>query len=67
MGHPSKPPNKSDHVLGDDFLKEVNILPGKRRCQAVDYRKLNDALFGELSRKARAQIDDAEDFRAAKR
>jgi hypothetical protein len=52
-------------VLGADF-NEANILPGKRQRKAVDYRKLNDALFGELSEKEKAQIDDAEDFKAAK-
>ena len=66
MGHPSGPPSKSEEILGADF-NEANILPGKRRRQAVDYRKLNDALFGELSEKERDQIDDAEDFKAAKR
>lgn len=48
-------------------LKEAKILPWKRRRQAVDYRKLNDALFGEFSEEERAQIDDAKDFKANER
>jgi hypothetical protein len=62
----SEPPNKSEPMLGAD-LNEANILPGKRHRQVVDYRKLNDCLFGELSEKERAQIDYAEEFKAAKR
>jgi hypothetical protein len=65
-GHHSSEPTNGDVVLGADF-NEANILPGKRRRQMVDYRKLNDALFGELSEKERAQIDDAEDFKADER
>jgi len=68
VGCPSEPPNKSDQTLGAVFIKnEANILRGKRRRQVVDYRKLNDALFGDFPNEERAQIDDAEDFKAAKR
>jgi hypothetical protein len=33
---------------------EANILPGKRQRKAVNYCKLNDALFGELTTKEKA-------------
>ena len=36
-------------------------------CQAVDWCKLNDALFAEFFEELRAQIDDAKCFKAAKR
>lgn len=40
-----------------------NIVQGKRRRNRVDYRKLNEALFGELDESDLANIDDTEDFR----
>ncbi|CAB9510706.1 PHD-finger [Seminavis robusta] len=39
-----------------------NIVQGKRRRKPVDYRKLNDTLFGDLNEKEIANIDDKEDF-----
>ena len=60
--------NQSEHSgsevnIGADF-NEANIIHGKRKRKAVDYRKLNDALFGDLTEYERAQIDDTEDFKA---
>ena len=46
---------------GADF-DENNIIEGKRQRKFVDYRKLNDALFGDLSAKERAKLDDKDDF-----
>jgi len=46
---------------GADF-DESNIIEGKRKRRAVDYRKLNDALFGNLSAKDRANLDDTDDY-----
>jgi hypothetical protein len=51
---------------GADF-DENNIIEGKRRRNFVDYRKLNDALFGDLSAKERAKIDDKDDFQVRKK
>eukprot|EP00529_Nitzschia_sp_RCC80_P007472 CAMPEP_0113522260 /NCGR_PEP_ID=MMETSP0014_2-20120614/45098_1 /TAXON_ID=2857 /ORGANISM="Nitzschia sp." /LENGTH=1314 /DNA_ID=CAMNT_0000420313 /DNA_START=121 /DNA_END=4065 /DNA_ORIENTATION=- /assembly_acc=CAM_ASM_000159 len=53
----------NDDALGADF-SENNILEGKRKRKRVDYRKLNDALFGDLSKAQQGQLDDAEDFKA---
>jgi hypothetical protein len=47
--------------FGADF-SEANILEGKRKRKIVDYRKLNDALFGGLTRKEQVLMDDADDF-----
>jgi hypothetical protein len=47
--------------FGADF-SEANILEGKRKRNRVDYRKLNDALFGDLDDKQKSQIDDNDDF-----
>jgi hypothetical protein len=43
-------------------LNRDNILWGKRRRKAVDYRRLNDAIFGDLDEEQVANIDDADDF-----
>lgn len=47
--------------FGADF-SEANILEGKRTRKIVDYRKLNDALFGGLTHKEQVLIDDTDDF-----
>ena len=52
--------------IGADFDKN-NIIEGKRRRKTVDYRKLNDALFGQLSAKEKAKIDGGDDFNAKKK
>jgi len=41
-------------------LDESNILPGRRKRTKVDYRRLNDALFGDLSEIELALGDDDE-------
>lgn len=46
-------------------LDESNILNGKRGRKSVDYQKLNDAIFGELSDGEIAKIDDTDDFLVA--
>jgi PHD-finger len=51
---------------GADF-SEANIIEGKRRRNKVDYRKLNDALFGDLDEKQKSQIDDKDDFKVERR
>jgi hypothetical protein len=51
---------------GADF-SEANILKGKRRRKPIDYRKLNDSLFGQLTAKERAEIDDTADFKLKKK
>jgi len=43
-------------------LDESNILLGKRRRRKIDYRKLNDSMFGKLSAKEKKKIDDHDDF-----
>lgn len=43
-------------------LDESNIIHGKRRRQNVDYRRLNDAMFGALKEEEMENVDDAEDF-----
>jgi PHD-finger len=40
----------------------ANIVEGKRRRTIVDYRKLNDALFGDLTAAERAKLDDKTDY-----
>jgi PHD-finger len=39
-----------------------NIVQGKRRRTLVDYRKLNDALFGDLTELEQAKLDDQVDY-----
>jgi hypothetical protein len=39
-----------------------NIVPGKRQRRIVDYRKLNDVIFGALSEREVAKLDGGEDF-----
>jgi hypothetical protein len=43
-------------------LDESNIIQGKRRRQNVDYRRLNDAMFGALTENEIGEIDDKDDF-----
>jgi hypothetical protein len=52
-----------DNFVGADF-SESNIIEGKRKRKRVDYRKLNDVLFGDLSSAQQGELDDGEDFRA---
>jgi hypothetical protein len=52
--------------IGADF-DESNILEGKRRRKAVDYQKLNDALFGTLDEKQKAKLDDEDDYQQSKK
>jgi hypothetical protein len=58
--------SKSAAELGADF-SEANIIEGKRKRQRVDYRKLNDLLFGDLDDSQKNLIDDADDFETKKR
>ncbi|KAL3937110.1 MAG: hypothetical protein SGBAC_007703 [Bacillariaceae sp.] len=53
--------DQSQLQVGVDF-DEGNIVEGKRRRKAVDYRKLNDALFGKLTEKEKANLDDGADY-----
>lgn len=46
----------------DAELDESNILEGKRKRKKVDYQRLNDALFGDLTPKERAKLDDVDDY-----
>ena len=41
-----------------DVLDSANIIIGKRHRNMVDYRRLNDAMFGTLSVKEMGQLDD---------
>jgi hypothetical protein len=50
-----------DEVNLADF-DPANIVVGKRRRTSVDYRKLNDALFGELTAVEQAKLDDQLDY-----
>eukprot|EP00545_Synedropsis_sp_CCMP1620_P004844 CAMPEP_0119018852 /NCGR_PEP_ID=MMETSP1176-20130426/20385_1 /TAXON_ID=265551 /ORGANISM="Synedropsis recta cf, Strain CCMP1620" /LENGTH=775 /DNA_ID=CAMNT_0006972937 /DNA_START=29 /DNA_END=2353 /DNA_ORIENTATION=+ len=43
-------------------LDEGNIVRGKRRRRRIDYRLLNDSMFGKLSAKDKAKMDDTDDF-----
>lgn len=43
-------------------LDEHNIISGKRGRKPVDYRKLNDAMFGDLPASEVASIDDNDEF-----
>ncbi|CAJ1927291.1 unnamed protein product [Cylindrotheca closterium] len=47
--------------IGVDFDKG-NIVEGKRRRKSVDYRKLNDTLFGKLTEMQKANLDDGADY-----
>ena len=38
VSHPNDPLNRRDEIFGAE-LNEANVLPGKRRREAVDYRK----------------------------
>ena len=49
-------------TMGVDFDSN-NIVQGKRRRTNVDYRKLNDSMFGDLDDSEVANLDDKEDFR----
>ncbi|KAG7356441.1 PHD-finger domain containing protein [Nitzschia inconspicua] len=51
---------------GADF-SEANIIEGKRRRTKVDYRKLNEALFGCLDEKQNRQLDDKDEFKVDRR
>jgi len=46
---------------GADF-SEANIIHGKRKRRRVNYRKLNDMMFGDLSDHEQDLIDGGEDF-----
>ena len=48
--------------IGVDY-DPANIVQGKRRRKHVDYKRLNEAMFGELDESEIANIDDKEDFR----
>jgi hypothetical protein len=41
---------------------EANIVQGKRNRKPVDYRKLNECIFGDVTENERLTLDDAEDF-----
>jgi hypothetical protein len=47
--------------FGADF-SEANIIEGKRKRKKIDYRKLNDMMFGDLDDSQNRMIDDPEDF-----
>merc|ERR1712166_1141941 len=51
--------------FGADFC-ESNIINGKRKRQRVNYRKLNDMMFGDLSDNQQVMIDGGDDFDASK-
>jgi hypothetical protein len=57
-------PNDSDDTSDSDpgKMNPKNILPGKRRRRNVDYRKLNDVIFGDVDEAELLKLDDAEDF-----
>jgi hypothetical protein len=50
--------------IGADF-DEANIIDGKRKRKRVNYRKLNDMMFGDLSDHQQGIIDGGDDFKAA--
>ena len=52
--------------FGADF-DESNIVEGKRRRKTVDYRKLNDSLFGTLSETQKRKLDDGDDYHRKKK
>jgi hypothetical protein len=41
---------------------ETNIVEGKRGRKPVDYKKLNEAIFGDLPDAEAAKLDDTDDF-----
>jgi hypothetical protein len=49
--------------IGADF-DEANIVVGKRNRKRVNYRKLNDMMFGDLSDDQQGIIDGGDDFDA---
>jgi len=49
--------------IGADF-DEANIIVGKRNRKRVNYRKLNDMMFGDLSDDQQGIIDGGDDFDA---
>mmetsp|Transcript_38296 Transcript_38296/g.46760 ORF Transcript_38296/g.46760 Transcript_38296/m.46760 type:complete len:1003 (+) Transcript_38296:18-3026(+) len=53
-----------DSKGNDDIgkLDAANILKSKRNRNKVDYRQLNDAMFGQVSAKAIPLLDDEDDF-----
>jgi len=51
--------------MGADF-DEANIIVGKRKRKRVNYRKLNDMMFGDLSDQQQGMIDGGDDFDAPK-
>jgi hypothetical protein len=57
-------PNDSDDTSDSDpgKMNPKNILLGKRRRRNVDYRKLNDVIFGDVDEAELLKLDDAEDF-----
>ena len=50
---------------GADF-DEANIIEGKRKRKRVNYRKLNDMMFGDLSDHQQGIIDGGDDFDTTK-
>ena len=52
-----------NNTPGADF-SETNIIHGKRKRRRVNYRKLNDMMFGDLSDREQELIDGGEDFDA---
>jgi hypothetical protein len=53
--------NQENAFSAADF-NESNIFEGKRQRKAVNYQKFDDSLFGKLSEKQRAKMDDGEDY-----
>ena len=53
--------NGYSNNLDNGKLDLSNIVLGKRKRNLVNYIKLNDALFGDVSEKELAKIDDAND------
>lgn len=51
----------NDAIVGADF-SESNIIDGKRKRKRVNYRKLNDMMFGDLSDHQQVLIDGGDDF-----
>jgi hypothetical protein len=43
-------------------LDESNILEGKRNRKPVDYRRLNDAMFGNLPDEENVMMDEGDDY-----
>jgi len=55
--------NKSSDGSDPGKLDPNNIVNGKRNRTQVDYRKLNEAIFGELSDGEIQNLDGGDDFR----